>query len=142
MRRTVLALTAMVAALILGGGIAMAAAVSGSQGNDTLKGTNRGDQIYGLNGNDNLRALSGFDELYGGAGNDELYGGPGDDELYGGSGNDNLFGGDGGDFINSVDRRFDFVNCGRSDGMKDRVVKDMQDETRSCREGEVETRVQ
>ena len=131
-RRTVLALSTVVTALIMGSGVAMAAAVSGSQGNDTLQGTNGGDQIYGLNGNDTLRALRGFDELYGGAGNDELYGGPGDDEIYGGSGNDNLFGGDGRDFINSADRRFDFINCGGSDGVPDKVVKDMQDETRGC----------
>ena len=134
MRRTVLALTTMAAALILGSGIALAAAVSGTQGNDTLRGTIRVDQIYGLNGNDTLDAYRGSDELYGGAGNDNLNAGPGQDELYGGSGIDNLFGGDGGDFINSADQGGeDLVDCGNPDGgASDRVIRNGNDRVRNC----------
>lgn len=123
----------MVVALALSTGVALAAAVSGTQGNDTLRGTNRADQVYGLNGNDTLYGFRGPDELYGGAGNDNLYGAPGADEIYGGSGFDNLFGGDGADFINSADRgTSDLVDCGNPDGVTDTVVRDANDRVRNC----------
>ena len=134
-RRTVLLLTAMGVALLLGTGVAFAAAVSGTQGNDTLRGTQQADQIYGLNGNDTLYGRAGNDELYGGAGNDNLYGQSGNDEIYGGSGVDNLFGGPGSDFINSADRgTSDLVDCGNPDGEVDRVVRDEEDRVRNCNE--------
>lgn len=133
MRRTVLLLAVMGAALLLGTGVALAAAVSGTQGNDTLRGTRQADQIYGLNGNDTLYGRSGSDELYGGAGNDNLYGAAQNDELYGGSGFDNLFGGSGSDFINSADRGTpDLIDCGNRDGEVDRVVRDEEDRVRNC----------
>lgn len=132
MRKTVLAVTAMVLALVLGSGIAVAAAVSGTQGNDTLRGTRQVDQIYGLNGNDTLYGFERPDELYGGAGNDNVYGHDGADDLYGGSGIDNLFGGTGADFINSLDRSFDLINCGGADGARDTVVRDAGDAIRGC----------
>ena len=140
MRRTVLALTAMSLALLMAAGVAMAAAVSGTQGNDTLRGTRQADQIYGLNGNDTLYGFAGNDELYGGAGNDNLYGHPGNDEIYGGSGNDNLFGSTGSDFINSADRGVpDLVDCGNPDGVPDRVVRDVVDTVRNCNAEDVVT---
>lgn len=132
--RTVLLLAAMGVALLLGTGVALAAAVSGTQGNDTLRGTPQDDQIYGLNGNDTLYGFERSDELYGGAGNDNLYGSSGADEIYGGSGQDNLFGGDNSDFLNSADGRpDDVVDCGNPDaGAPDRVVKDKNDRKRNC----------
>ena len=140
-RRTVLLLTTMVVALLMAGGVAMAAAVSGTQGNDTLRGTAQADQIYGLNGNDTLYGFAGNDELYGGAGNDNLYGITGGDEIYGGSGIDNLFGGDNSDFINAADRgNPDLVDCGRSDGVADRIVLDAADRTSNCTNQDVGTR--
>ena len=108
-------LAAMSVALSLGTGIALAAAISGTQGDDTLRGTEQADQIYGLNGGD------------------ELFGLDGGDELYGGSGLDNLFGGSGADFINSADRGFDRINCGGADRARDRVIRDAQDEFEGCR---------
>ena len=62
--------------------------IYGTNGNDTLTGTNARDEIIGRGGNDTLNGLSGNDELYGGAGNDILNGGAGNDELNGGSGAD------------------------------------------------------
>ena len=131
-RRTVLLLTTMSVALMLSAGMALAAAFSGSQGNDTLRGTPQADQIYGLSGNDTLYGFAGADELYGGAGSDDLIGSRGDDELYGGSGPDTLLGGPNTDFINSADRSVDVVNCGEDDTAFDEVVHDQADKLREC----------
>lgn len=133
MRRTVLAAVTMAAALLLGTSVALAAAISGTQGNDRLTGTVQADQIYGLNGNDTLQGSAGPDELYGGAGEDREFGQLGNDEVYGGSEIDILFGGDGRDFINSADRgNPDSVNCGGADGDIDVVVADPQDGIAGC----------
>lgn len=91
--------------------------ITGSSGNDTLKGYAGDDTIDGASGNDVLYGGAGADELdggagadrlfgeadsdllFGGAGNDRLDGGDGDDELYGGEGNDRLLGGAGDDLL-------------------------------------------
>jgi Ca2+-binding RTX toxin-like protein len=133
LRRTVLLLVTMVVASMLGTGVALAAAISGTQGNDTLRGTRQVDQIYGLNGNDTLVGRARGDELYGGAGNDNLYGSSGADDIYGGSGQDDLFGGSGADFLNSADRgTTDIVNCGGADEAVDEVVRDENDVLVGC----------
>lgn len=62
----------------------------GSQGADTLLGTDRGDNLVGHGGADQLFGYGGFDRLYGGAGNDTLDGGGGVDVLRAGSGDDTL----------------------------------------------------
>src|SRR5918998_611261 len=80
-RRTGLVAATMAVALLLSTGVALAAAISGTQGNDTLRGTRRADQIYGLNGRDTLKGFAGGDELYGGAGLDRLVGSGGNDEI-------------------------------------------------------------
>lgn len=111
--------------LVLGSGVAFAAAIAGTQNNDTLTGTLDADFIYGLNGRDIISGRAGSDEIYGGAGGDRLVGNLGNDEIYGGSGLDELFGGVGNDFINSADNDVpDSVDCG--DG-SDRVVADNED---------------
>lgn len=125
-------LAAMVAALVLSSGMALAAAISGTQGDDTLRGTGENDQIYGLNGEDDLFGLAGDDQLYGGAGTDDVSGSSGKDELYGGSGFDTIAGGPGADFINSADNDFDRVNCGGRDGAIDEVVRDGKDRVVGC----------
>jgi Ca2+-binding RTX toxin-like protein len=133
--RTVLVLVTVAVALMLSTGVALAAAISGTQGNDTLRGTRQVDQIYGLNGNDTLSGRARGDELYGGAGNDSLQGSSGADDIYGGSGQDDLFGGSGADFLNSADRgTTDIVNCGGADGAVDRVVADTDDVINGCNE--------
>lgn len=132
-RRVFLLLTAMVVAMVLGSGIALAAAISGTQGDDTLRGTEQNDQIYGLNGEDNVSDLAGDDQLYGGAGPDDLIGSTGKDELYGGSGLDSISGGPGADFINSADNDFDRVNCGGRDGASDEVARDREDRVVGCK---------
>lgn len=116
-------LVTMTVALLLGSGLALAQHITGTAGDNEIKGTRNVDQMYGLGGDDDLFGRDGDDELYGGSGRDLLVGGPGDDEIYGGSGSDDLLGGPGNDYINSADNnRQDVVDCG--DGNNDRVVFD------------------
>ncbi len=72
-------------------------AISGTEGNDWLYGSNSKDLILGKAGNDYLYGYSGDDILVGGAGDDRLYGYDGDDVLVGGEGNDYMEGGSGSD---------------------------------------------
>lgn len=62
--------------------------ITGTNGSDTLRGTQEEDRLWGL---------AGHDDLDGGGGNDLLYGGAGDDLLTSSSGYDRLDGGDGDD---------------------------------------------
>ena len=62
--------------------------LTGTSGDDVLKGGAGGDTISGLGGNDLLKAGGGGDLLDGGAGNDTLVGGRGGDTLTGGTGED------------------------------------------------------
>ena len=71
--------------------------VIGSDGNDTIQGTNSADIIYGMDANDLISGGAGDDFLYGGLGNDTLIGAEGNDTLVGGEGNDTLEGGSGDD---------------------------------------------
>ena len=75
MRRLVLLLTVMAAALVMASGVALAVTKIGTNGNDVLKGTD---------GKDNLIGLGGQDDLFGKGGSDNLVGGPGKDNVLGG----------------------------------------------------------
>jgi hypothetical protein len=80
-------LTVAVGALVCSSAV-VAANVTGTPRNDTLRGTARSDTIDGRKGNDRLFGRGGNDLLIGGAGNDLLDGGPGIDRLRCGAGND------------------------------------------------------
>lgn len=84
--------------------------MSGNGGDDQLYGGNNKDCLLGGPGNDRLYGENGNDVLLGGGGNDSLYGGNGDDVLYGGPGNDTLDGGPGNDtcYVQSGET---YVNC-------------------------------
>jgi RTX calcium-binding nonapeptide repeat (4 copies) len=60
---------------------ALALDVTGTNGDDSLRGTAKADKINGRAGNDRIVGLRGNDTLIGGRGRDVLYGGPGDDRL-------------------------------------------------------------
>src|SRR5215203_1268941 len=77
--------------------------ITGSGGDNVLRGTSGSDVICGRGGNDVLLGERGADKLYGGGGNDALLGGPGKDLLVGGSGNDAHSGGDGEDRLDGKD---------------------------------------
>jgi hypothetical protein len=72
-----------------------AATIVGTDGPDTLRGTNRDDVIAAKGGRDTVLGLQGDDLVCGGSGNDKLRGQGGDDDLRGGAGNDALAGGGG-----------------------------------------------
>lgn len=74
-------------------------AVSGTDGNDVLPGSEDADSIDGMGGDDVIFAKGGEDIVRGGDGNDVIGGGGGNDELRGGEGNDLLFGGSGDDDV-------------------------------------------
>lgn len=110
-RRVGLVLVAMAVALVVGGGVALAAVKFGTDGQDFLAGTNGDDVIDGEGGVDFIDGRGGDDVLYGGAGSDEVVSFPGDDTLFGGRGNDfviegkgnnRLFGGGGNDFFQAT----------------------------------------
>ena len=102
--------------------MAVADTFVGGAGNNTISGTNGDDFIRGLGGNDTLSGRLGDDRIYGGDGADTVVGQPGDDILNGGSANDKIttndgrdqaYGASGNDTITAVnDTQPDFVNCG------------------------------
>ena len=71
----------------------------GTNGNDTLTGTNNAEDLNGLEGNDIIYGGAGKDNLKGGDGNDTMYGEDGNDYLVGGKGTDELYGDSGDDIF-------------------------------------------
>ena len=70
MRRTVVLLATMVLTLLVVSGLALAVTRIGTDGPDTLRGTNGADNLIGKGGNDTLFSLRGKDNLLGGSGKD------------------------------------------------------------------------
>ncbi len=93
MRRTTLLVVMSALLLALGAGVAFAAIIKGTPGDDRLTGTEVRDTIFGFKGDDLIRGLGGTDTLQGGGGDDTIFGGPGQDVLRGRGGNDHLHGG-------------------------------------------------
>jgi hypothetical protein len=87
MRKTLLLLTTMTLALLLAGGVALAATkqcqvgvvCNGTSSADTITGTNSNDTINGLAGNDSISARDGSDKINGGPNNDTMDGGASND---------------------------------------------------------------
>jgi Ca2+-binding RTX toxin-like protein len=73
------------------------ATISGTPGNDKLRGTNGADVIAGGGGNDKIKGKGGKDVVCAGSGDDRVSGGGGKDRLKGGGGNDRIKGGGGRD---------------------------------------------
>lgn len=145
MRRGVLLLASVVLAMLLASGVAYAAVIRGTNGDDNrLNGTPRSDSIYGLAGDDGLRGYASGDTLDGGPGGDHLRGMGGPDLLLGRGGRDVIFGQRGSDRVNGgsgndtirVDKpkgeRADLVGCGNGydtvyANRRDSVSKDCED---------------
>lgn len=83
----------------------------GNAGNDTVSGGDGDDWVVGGKDNDHLKGEWGDDIVYGNLGDDTCEGGGGDDIVRGGQGNDLLLGGDGRDWI-SGDRGNDTITGG------------------------------
>ncbi len=71
----------------------------GTNGADSLPGTEEDDVISTAGGNDTLDGRGGNDLLDAGDGRDKLFGGDGEDTLLGGAGLDDFFGGAGDDLL-------------------------------------------
>ena len=114
MRRIMLLLTVMDVTLIAASGVALAVNKIGTNGPNTLRGTDRADNLSGRGGNDVLFGRGGSDNLLGGPGKDwvfgggerragggdkNLAGGPGNDGVIAGQGSDNASGGEGNDLL-------------------------------------------
>jgi Ca2+-binding RTX toxin-like protein len=115
LRRTVLLGGALLVAVIVLSGVALAEDLRGTFGPDNLEGSNQKDRIYGLGAKDTLRGLGGNDDCYGGSGADNIRCGAGNDRIDGGFGEDMLFGALGNDTISAADGKVDQVNCGEGD---------------------------
>jgi hypothetical protein len=119
--------TAVVAAVLVVGGAALAAMIEGDPNDNTLQGTVGADAIYGNGGNDTIYGLGGNDELDGGEGNDTIYGGneyysvAGDDWVVGRVGNDVLVGGPGRDILHGGPGSDVLHEGPRNDGVVDRI---------------------
>jgi len=84
--------------------------LTGSNNADTIDGGRGRDSILGNGGDDNLNGGNGADDVRGGAGDDFVAGGNGNDDLYGGAGTDVLSGGNGNDtFVITVDTGVDMI---------------------------------
>jgi RTX calcium-binding nonapeptide repeat (4 copies) len=110
-RRAMLLIVAMVAALVVGSGVALAKAINGNDRDNVLFGTQRADTIRGFGGEDVIFGQDGGDTLIGGRGQDEVFGG-----------NDN-------DEIKAVDGSEDLVFCGLG---RDRVRANPGDDLFNC----------
>jgi Ca2+-binding RTX toxin-like protein len=73
MRRLVFLLTAMALTLVLASGVALAVNKIGTNGPNTLRGTNKADNLLGKGGNDALYGLGRRDNLLGGKGKDCIF---------------------------------------------------------------------
>src|SRR5918994_1009901 len=150
MRSVSFVVSVVVTSTALGGaGVAVAAVITGTPGNDTLLGTDQADQISGLAGNDLIHGLAGSDRIDAGPGDDTVLGDdgcpagtsgapyycipggrPGNDRLSGGAGDDRLSGGSGNDRIRARDGEAELVNCGAG---RDVAFVDADDEvTDNC----------
>ena len=78
---------------------AFAMDISGTPGNDRIRGTSSADNISAGAGNDRVRGLGGNDIVNGEAGRDRLFGNAGDDRLNGLAGADRLYGNAGDDTL-------------------------------------------
>jgi Putative glucoamylase/RTX calcium-binding nonapeptide repeat (4 copies)/Protein of unknown function (DUF3131) len=73
--------------------------ITGTAGDDRIRGTERDDVICGLAGDDSIDGGGGDDAVFGDAGDDRVAGADGDDTLYGDEGADRLDGGAGHDVL-------------------------------------------
>lgn len=154
MRRNVLkiSIAGTMSAVLMFATVALAATITGTQGNNTLNGTPGPDRIVAKKGNDTVNGLAAADRLSGGRGMDTINGGDGDDRAWGGSdaddlngelgndalngkrGSDDLDGGEGNDFLNGGQKTDTIVG-----GLGDDFVKAHGDGNRAdnidCGEG-------
>jgi hypothetical protein len=145
-RRAVILLTAMALAMVVGGGVALAATIHcgggncfGTNNHDDIFGTNRHDAIFAKKGGDFVSGKERADNLNGEEGNDHIFGGPGDDWAKGGRhddtvkgdlGNDRITGGSGDNVLRAGDGMRDLIICGANS--TNLIYFDGRDRFRNC----------
>lgn len=80
-----------------------AESIDGTENANRINGGKGADIVNGYGGDDRLNGGEGADQVFGGDGKDVVNGGDGSDRLYGGAGNDTLKGGFGIDYLNGDD---------------------------------------
>jgi Ca2+-binding RTX toxin-like protein len=73
--------------------------ITGTPGDDKIKGTSANEYIVGLSGNDKIYGKSGHDCIIGGDGNDRIDSGSGNDIVTGDQGKDKIDAGSGNDYV-------------------------------------------
>ena len=90
MKKMVLLLASMALAVLLAGGVALAAnlrvygldnVLTVTESRDTINPFDGNDTVYALRGNDDVRHSLGDDTIHGGSGNDTIRGGRGVDTI-------------------------------------------------------------
>jgi hemolysin type calcium-binding protein len=148
-RRIALMLVALVAALVLASGVAIAALVTcpagggiceGTPNDDDIDGSLQDDQIFAKAGNDLVLAAAGNDTVHGDEGDDGIDGQEGDDALHGDLGVDELASATGKDFF-SGGRGNDTISANDSGGTggSDTVNGGRGDDTIFVADGEKDT---
>jgi Ca2+-binding RTX toxin-like protein len=136
-RKAILLLTSLAVMVVVSAGLALAAAITGTRGPDTLSGTQNADKIAGSAKGDIISGKAGNDQLFGDSGNDNVNGGAGADNVQSGTGIDSANGQDGaGDFVSVVDNDTNDTAIGGA-GSNDTCVVDQigmqrDDFTASC----------
>ena len=87
--------------------------IYGTDGDDTINGLQQNDQLFGCGGDDTINGGQGEDLVDGGDGDDTLDGGNGKDTIIGGAGNDFIKGGNGGETLTGGDGG-DTFDCGHA----------------------------
>ena len=77
----------------------LGAPIIGTNGSDSIKGTDGNDLIFALGGSDSIKGGKGHDCIVGGNGDDSLNGQDGNDVILGGNGSDSIKGGNGNDTL-------------------------------------------
>lgn len=103
--------------------------LEGRGGDDVLDAGDGADRLFGRFGADRLLGGPGRDELEGGRGPDLLDGGDSDDALNGGLEPDVVFGGDGDDTVTARGGGSDYVDCGPG---RDTAYVDSKDRAVRC----------
>ena len=118
-----LAVMLVMAGALFAGQEALAKALTGTPGEDTLVGTDHYDRLTARAGEeDSLKARSGADNLNGGpgqdfikgnSGNDRIWASRGNDKIHPGAGDDKVYAGYGDDLIYARDKEdVDYIDCG------------------------------
>lgn len=114
MRKATILLAVVALALVVGGGVALAATMYGTNRHDAIFAKAGGDYVTGRERNDDLNGQGGNDRVLGGPGDDWVKGGDHKDTVRGDKGHDTITGGSGDNVIRAADGMRDLIICGNN----------------------------